>query len=217
MLRLLPGAMARVIRAQAVSREPGDDGRRQAAELPKNRRRASRWPVDRPWRFSGHDGRAFASHPALGAGLAMSMGLAWIAGEALLALLVGRVLIFGGQSVRFRLGARRTLAFYDLMSYSRRYLLAGRPDRFVLDENHRIPENMERVGPDQPLATRSGGRVLHRNGVGPRRVATVRHRRLWRLEKKRHFLEVSDDVVERVVPVFLLDPEAAAMKASGMT
>ena len=37
------------------------------------------------------------------------------------------------------------------------------------------------------------------------------------LENKRHFLEVSGDVVERVDPVFYSDPMTAAMKALGMT
>ncbi len=37
------------------------------------------------------------------------------------------------------------------------------------------------------------------------------------LENKRHFLEVSGDIVERVDPVFYSDPMTAAMKALGMT
>lgn len=36
------------------------------------------------------------------------------------------------------------------------------------------------------------------------------------LENKRHFLEVSGDIVERVDPVFYSDPMMAAMKALGM-
>ncbi len=37
------------------------------------------------------------------------------------------------------------------------------------------------------------------------------------LENKRNFLEVSDDIVERVDPIFFSDPMTAAMKALGMT
>jgi len=37
------------------------------------------------------------------------------------------------------------------------------------------------------------------------------------LENKRNFLEVSDEIVERVDPVFFSDPMMAAMKALGMT
>ena len=42
-------------------------------------------------------------------------------------------------------------------------------------------------------------------------------RALVPLEKKRNFLEVSGDIVERVDPVFFSDPMTAAMKALGMT
>jgi ATP-dependent Lon protease len=42
-------------------------------------------------------------------------------------------------------------------------------------------------------------------------------RALIPLENKRHFLEVSGDIVERVDPVFFSDPMMAAMKALGMT
>ena len=41
-------------------------------------------------------------------------------------------------------------------------------------------------------------------------------RALIPLENKRHFLEVSGDIVERVDPVFFSDPMMAAMKALGM-
>ena len=41
-------------------------------------------------------------------------------------------------------------------------------------------------------------------------------RALVPLENKRHFLEVSGDIVERVDPVFFSDPMTAAMKALGM-
>src|SRR5262245_3891011 len=41
-------------------------------------------------------------------------------------------------------------------------------------------------------------------------------RALIPLENKRHFLEVSGDIVERVDPVFFSDPMTAAMKALGM-
>jgi ATP-dependent Lon protease len=37
------------------------------------------------------------------------------------------------------------------------------------------------------------------------------------LENKRHFLEVSGDIVERVDPIFFSDPMTAAMKALGLT
>uniref|UniRef100_A0A7C4ATX8 Protease Lon-related BREX system protein BrxL n=1 Tax=Desulfomonile tiedjei TaxID=2358 RepID=A0A7C4ATX8_9BACT len=42
-------------------------------------------------------------------------------------------------------------------------------------------------------------------------------RALVPLENKRHFLEVSGDIVERVDPIFFSDPMTAAMKALGMT
>ena len=42
-------------------------------------------------------------------------------------------------------------------------------------------------------------------------------RALIPLENKRHFLEVSEDIVERVNPVLFSDPVTAAMKALGMT
>jgi len=42
-------------------------------------------------------------------------------------------------------------------------------------------------------------------------------RALIPLENKRHFLEVSGDIVERVDPVFFSDPITAALKALGMT
>jgi ATP-dependent Lon protease len=42
-------------------------------------------------------------------------------------------------------------------------------------------------------------------------------RALVPLENKRHFLEVSGDIVERVDPIFFSDPMTAAMKALGIT
>lgn len=42
-------------------------------------------------------------------------------------------------------------------------------------------------------------------------------RALIPLENKRHFMEVSGDIVERVDPVFFSDPMTAAMKSLGMT
>jgi hypothetical protein len=42
-------------------------------------------------------------------------------------------------------------------------------------------------------------------------------RALVPLENKRHFLEVSGDIVERVDPIFFSDPMTAAMKAIGTT
>ena len=41
-------------------------------------------------------------------------------------------------------------------------------------------------------------------------------RALVPLENKRHFLEVSADIVERVDPIFFSDPMTAAMKALGI-
>jgi len=41
-------------------------------------------------------------------------------------------------------------------------------------------------------------------------------RALIPLENKRHFLEVSGDIIERVDPIFYSDPMTAAMKALGM-
>jgi ATP-dependent Lon protease len=42
-------------------------------------------------------------------------------------------------------------------------------------------------------------------------------RALIPIENKRHFLEVSADIVERVDPIFYGDPLTAAMKALGLT
>jgi ATP-dependent Lon protease len=42
-------------------------------------------------------------------------------------------------------------------------------------------------------------------------------RALIPIENKRHFLDVSADIMERVDPVFYSDPLTAAMKALGMT
>ncbi len=36
------------------------------------------------------------------------------------------------------------------------------------------------------------------------------------IENKRHFLDVSADIMERVDPIFYSDPMTAAMKALGM-
>ena len=41
-------------------------------------------------------------------------------------------------------------------------------------------------------------------------------RALVPVENKRHFLDVSADIVERVDPIFYGDPLTAAMKALGM-
>jgi len=54
--------------------------------------------------------------------------------------------------------------------------------------------------------------------MNPETALRVTARRaLIPLEKKRNFLEVSGDIVERVDPVFFSDPMPAAMKALGMT
>lgn len=42
-------------------------------------------------------------------------------------------------------------------------------------------------------------------------------RALVPIENKRHFLEVSADIIERVDPIFYGDPLTAAMKALGLT
>ena len=42
-------------------------------------------------------------------------------------------------------------------------------------------------------------------------------RALIPLENKRNFIEVSDDVIERVDPIFFSDPMTAAMKALALT
>jgi ATP-dependent Lon protease len=41
-------------------------------------------------------------------------------------------------------------------------------------------------------------------------------RALIPVENKRHFLDVSADIMERVDPIFYSDPMTAAMKALGM-
>jgi len=42
-------------------------------------------------------------------------------------------------------------------------------------------------------------------------------RALIPLENKRHFLEVSGDILEKVDPIFYSDPLTAAMKALGIS
>ena len=52
----------------------------------------------------------------------------------------------------------------------------------------------------------------------PLRMGTdnAARRALIAIENKRHFLNVSADIVERVNPIFFGDPMTAAMKALGM-
>jgi CRISPR-associated exonuclease Cas4 len=66
---------------------------------------------------------------------------AWIGAAALLALLVGLVLVLAGQSVRRRFGlmAGRTVALDNVTLYSERYGLVGRPDRLICDRRMVIP------------------------------------------------------------------------------
>ena len=67
---------------------------------------------------------------------------AWIVAGAVLAGLLGLVFILGGRGMRHRrgLGDGRTLALDDRTFFSRRYRLAGRPDRLVSDGGATVPE-----------------------------------------------------------------------------
>jgi CRISPR-associated exonuclease Cas4 len=68
--------------------------------------------------------------------------MAGIAAIALLALLLGLVLMRAGRGMRHRrgLGGGRTLDLDSRNLYSRRYGLTGRPDRIVEENGVRIPE-----------------------------------------------------------------------------
>lgn len=63
----------------------------------------------------------------------MNSPAGWIAGGAVLALLVGLVLLLAGRSMRRRrgLGGGRTVSLDRVTLTSRRYGLTGRPDRLV--------------------------------------------------------------------------------------
>lgn len=72
----------------------------------------------------------------------MSPPVGWIAGGAVLALLVGLVLVIGGRGMRRRrgLGGGRTVSLDRVTLTSRRYGLTGRPDRLVRTDRMVIPE-----------------------------------------------------------------------------
>lgn len=65
------------------------------------------------------------------------MAIAWIAGWAVLILLVGLVLLCGGRGIRSRrgLGPGQTLALGDKALYSPHYGLAGRSERLIRDSD----------------------------------------------------------------------------------
>lgn len=66
----------------------------------------------------------------------------WIAGGAVLALLVGLVLMLAGRGIRLRrgLGGGRTVSLDRVTLTSLRYGLTGRPDRLVTTGRTVIPE-----------------------------------------------------------------------------
>jgi CRISPR-associated exonuclease Cas4 len=66
----------------------------------------------------------------------------WIADGAMLALLLGLLLILGGRAMRRRrgLGAGRTVALDNVTLTSPRYGLTGRPDRLIREGGMLIPE-----------------------------------------------------------------------------
>jgi CRISPR-associated exonuclease Cas4 len=83
----------------------------------------------------------------------------WIAAVAVLALLLGLVLVVAGRRMRLRrgLGSGRTVSLDRVTLRSRRYGLTGRPDRLVKSGRMVIPEEWK------------SGRVLrpwHRIQVG---------------------------------------------------
>ena len=63
----------------------------------------------------------------------MSPPAGWIAGGAVLALLIGMMLLLAGRGMRRRrgLGGGRTVSLDQMTLTSRRYGLTGRPDRLV--------------------------------------------------------------------------------------
>jgi CRISPR-associated exonuclease Cas4 len=67
---------------------------------------------------------------------------AWIAAGVVLAVLLGLLLILNGKGMRRPrgLGAGRTLALDNSTFISRRYQLAGRPDRLVSEGGALVPE-----------------------------------------------------------------------------
>jgi CRISPR-associated exonuclease Cas4 len=72
----------------------------------------------------------------------MSGVAVWIVLGAVLALVLGLLLILGGQRMRRRrgLGGGMTLALDDRTLTSRRLSLTGRPDRIVKAGNTVVPE-----------------------------------------------------------------------------
>lgn len=80
------------------------------------------------------------------------MSTADAAAVAVLAMLLGLLLVVGGQGMRHRrgLGPGRTVALDDRTLYSRRHGLAGRPDRIVRDERELIPEEWKGAGQIRP-------------------------------------------------------------------
>jgi CRISPR-associated exonuclease Cas4 len=69
-------------------------------------------------------------------------GVPWLTAIAAMALVLGLVLILGGQGLRQRrgLGQGRTVALGNITLTSRRYGLTGRPDRLLREGGIVIPE-----------------------------------------------------------------------------
>ena len=97
--------------------------------------------------LAAHQARAANCHRRLGrapgapAGMAMTPA-GWIVGAAVLALLVGLVLVLTSRGMRQRrgLGQGQTVALDNVTLVSERYGLTGRPDRLTRNGNMIIPE-----------------------------------------------------------------------------
>ena len=72
----------------------------------------------------------------------MSVPAWWIIAGAVLALVVGLLLVLAARGLRRRqgLGAGRTVALDNVTLTSRRYGLTGRPDRLIREGDTIIPE-----------------------------------------------------------------------------
>jgi CRISPR-associated exonuclease Cas4 len=130
--------MAAGIWARPVAKQSGgSEGGHAASRLESN-------PGANCWRPSHAGPRvACAGGPAvLAMGVGPMMGMPWVAAAAVLALVMGLMLILGGRGMRQRrgLGGGRTVALDNVTLTSWRYRLTGRPDRLFHEGGMVIPE-----------------------------------------------------------------------------
>ena len=111
--------------------EPGGFGRGYAASWQEGRRGADSRRLDHAGAVSGHSGGRGAPPAALV--VVMSLPTGWIAGGAVAALLLGLVMVLGGQGMRRRrgLGGGKSVSLDRVTLTSHRLGLTGRPDRLI--------------------------------------------------------------------------------------